>query len=339
MVSEPLCSEEKLKKYRSLVEWRVAQIAGRNHPDYEDICAEALLHCYQSLAKLPESEREEAEAFIVHGARWNTTRYLRSPQNSARSFTADGNPLPVRDPLWVKDENGEWEPNPHYLTAHVPDFAPQLIEKLFRETIKEKIISGLDAKERRFIEAYLKSDTYTEAAYLVDVTPQTMERYVKRLLDRWRVEEFGLPRLYDRNKAPEIVPGEKLLLSPEDADLRYSKTWMKDKNGRIYCRNKDSGNGYSFLHLIISSRTYGILPKSESILFRNNDYTDCRRSNIYNIKRSLNVAEIQKKIRNQKRYKLYMNQNQEYRDNRNRKLREKYAEKKQREREKEGLAG
>lgn len=113
----------------------------RSHPQYDDMFSAVLVDVFEALARLPEERRDDAIGLVVKAARNGAASFLASPENDTRTHFRDSKkPVPERisldDPeAWSED----WEYAGRLSLPKVADFAPVVIERLYRRWVREEL--------------------------------------------------------------------------------------------------------------------------------------------------------------------------------------------------------
>ncbi len=119
----------------------------KRHPQYEDIRQTACLEVWRRLATLDRPEA--AHRLVVVIARQSVWHFLRSPENEERRYWRSG-----RERLG--DVGLPAEDGPTLYPLVEPDFAPLVIERLWRLWLWKEAWAAADAVDRAVLTAYVR---------------------------------------------------------------------------------------------------------------------------------------------------------------------------------------
>jgi hypothetical protein len=108
----------------------------REHPGWDDLLSVAYIAVYEALDKLTEEEQANATGLVVQAAYWAACNWFDSPANMHRSRSGRGNRLAyTTEPL---EPYVAWDDAPCPWPLVQPDFAPALVERLWREGVADE---------------------------------------------------------------------------------------------------------------------------------------------------------------------------------------------------------
>lgn len=132
--------------YAAITYRRVQRYAG-THPQMEDIVGLANLEVWTMLARLPPEERPKAHNLVATAAHHAVVHFLRSPQNEYRRATWSGAPMPQKLSYEEGCARGWFAPR-------VPDFAPRLVERLWRRHVWRRVWARASDEDRLILRLY-----------------------------------------------------------------------------------------------------------------------------------------------------------------------------------------
>jgi DNA-directed RNA polymerase specialized sigma24 family protein len=131
-------------EYIGITEGTVWRLMG-NHPQAEDILAQAHLEVWQKIQALPREERESLHRLVPVIARRAIIDFLRSPENRFRRESRSGAKLPVV----VAWDEVAWR-------VRMPDFAPRLIERLHCQWLWKRLLASVDRETKILLVLYFR---------------------------------------------------------------------------------------------------------------------------------------------------------------------------------------
>ena len=137
-----------LQEYVSLARQAARGLAG--HPEADEAAEEGLLGALEALAALPQEKASAAHALVRHVARLRAWHFLQTGRCTYRRWTFHAAPLP---PPLELDACPDWQRE--WLVGNEPDFAPPLIERLWREGVFAAVARLLSPEERAVLAAWL----------------------------------------------------------------------------------------------------------------------------------------------------------------------------------------
>lgn len=144
----PVAEVEQIERHmrRCLDKWR-------SHPDFEELLSMTRLHFWTMASQIEPDEWRERSRMLRHVCRQIAFTFMTHPANRLRTHTGKGNPLPLRDgnldPGWDSEPSRERRVKSDSWTRRaVPDFAPTLIERLWRREVWEGVFSLLTEEEQ-----------------------------------------------------------------------------------------------------------------------------------------------------------------------------------------------
>lgn len=192
-------------------------------PDYEELCAEAWLEFWQDMARSPPEDWRIREACIRKACRRAAADFKSSSANSRRTENTAGKPLPLLVAL------GEWH-------GTEPDFAPRVVERLWREEVWEAALSLLSDEEREFALPWLRGEVAWGAK------DAALRMRLHRLLNRYRAE-VGAPLKAGGQLArgygyPRQTPEEKRAARVRRAEKYRAQYWANPEESRRRARER-----------------------------------------------------------------------------------------------------
>ena len=166
----------------------------RRHPNHKDMLSHARYQVWMGLARLDPDRRQRAHPFVRSCARLACLYFLRSGENCQRRVNFQGKPVPpVLQWETVTDASDPYSSNVPLMREWSrlvePDFAPETIERLWRESLWEEVKETVNPAKRRELWGWLKGE--------IICGKQGVARYMKfhRLLNAYR-RQLGLPSRY-----------------------------------------------------------------------------------------------------------------------------------------------
>lgn len=246
----------------------------RNHPQWDDILQEGALGALQSLARVPEAERDTAVTAAWVGAKEGIIHFLRSRQNFTRKAFASGAPTPEFTSWDALKLTGEDPPGVYH-----GDFAPALIHRLYCEAFWEEFWEGVLPGELPLVRRWFAEGYAGEVADKNGSSESYYHHRLNRVFNRFR-RRYGVRETDANSVGTHYLNPAVLSLDPEDEDLRDTEEWLLDKQGWVYCRTpKRAGGGKTFLIRLIGGRMTDCSVK-RVFCPENGDPFDLRRQNI-----------------------------------------------------------
>lgn len=179
---------------RNLVKWALR--GWRDHPEFEDLCQNALVQAWLTVERLRRSGQPLAEStVVVNQARWSVRRYLRSPQALNRLPNSRSRPPPQiisLDGLLAQYREEGRDLDQQQRIFRQDDFAPALTERLAAAEHWRSLLRHSTERERQALYLRLQEGvSYREAGVRMGVGATRAEQLVKRAVDRYR-ERLGL---------------------------------------------------------------------------------------------------------------------------------------------------
>lgn len=186
----------------------------RSHPMYDDLHGYVLLRvcrAWEHYQARPVEDRWRLARHIIRAAPASFW-YSQECDLAFRPVSGRGHPLP-RPVSW--EELEEEGAAPWYQRPRTPDFAPALVERLWRQWLVEAIRPALPPEEQTMLAAYLREVPLSQAAGAAGVSPYVAHRRLEAALNRYRAF-LGLPLIhryagqtaawYERRRAQEGRP-------------------------------------------------------------------------------------------------------------------------------------
>lgn len=134
-----------LERQYATITWRIVHDLVGRHPQFEDIVGQANFEVWRRVARFPEGERDRHHRLVRVIARQAVCHFLRGPENETRTHTPDGHALPARCSL----ETIAWR-------AKTADFAPRLVERLWRQWLWEESQRAADPQTRLLLRLHYR---------------------------------------------------------------------------------------------------------------------------------------------------------------------------------------
>lgn len=133
------------RMYRAITSRAVKFLS--SHPQYEDAVAVAHLEVWRQIMRYPPEERGGKHRLVAVIARHAAHHFLRSPANDERTQSRDG--FPIERPLPIHEIED-------YLPGRSvePDFAPPLIERLWRRQVWQEAWEAAQEVDREILSLY-----------------------------------------------------------------------------------------------------------------------------------------------------------------------------------------
>jgi DNA-directed RNA polymerase specialized sigma24 family protein len=134
------------RMYRAITSRAVRFLS--SHPQYEDALGVAHLEVWRRLMRYPPEERGGKHRLVAVIARQAGLHFLRSPANDERTESRDGVPIERPVPLHQIEE---------FLPGRAvePDFAPVLIELLWRRQVWQEAWAAAAEVDRQILSLYV----------------------------------------------------------------------------------------------------------------------------------------------------------------------------------------
>lgn len=197
---------ERTRQY-SEAEISEAMAAGRrslwryfDHPEFEDILGQAYLEMWRKLCELLAADRGSIIGLAVKACHHGALHYLASPAARYRRYNHEGQELP-----WIENleallaERGEAGDSAAFLPV-VPDFAPELIERLWVLDLWERGAARLTETEREVVgRTVFTGETPEEVAADYGLSRERIYQIRQKVLNHFR-RDLGLPLRNDGNQ-------------------------------------------------------------------------------------------------------------------------------------------
>lgn len=168
------------RMYRAITSRAVKFLS--SHPQYEDAVAVAHLEVWRRIMRYPPEERGEKHRLVAVIARQAAHHFLRSPANDERSMSRDGFPIERPVPLHTAEAY-------HLHAAVEPDFAPWLIERLWRRQVWQEAWEAAAEVDRKLLSLYfVQGIGHEEIGRRFGRPANWSWRKIKRMFERYREE-------------------------------------------------------------------------------------------------------------------------------------------------------
>ncbi len=189
-------SDERAKEYVALIQRTLRRF--HQSPMWEDLVSYATWKVCELLHRQPPERQDHAFGLVQQGALWAGYQFFDS-QHCDLPFrwkvSQRGNELPFQ--LSWEDEVKEWDGRDWIERRVEPDFAPLLIESLWRRGLREQLAEQCSSRDLQIIDRWLSGERQADIATDLKIHRNRVQFCIQRGLNHLRRQE-GRPSGYVR---------------------------------------------------------------------------------------------------------------------------------------------